>query len=189
MAENQKKGEQTIWEGKPDPKKIFGRNDRILIPVSVLWMAVAMYWVFRMTDSTDASYNILFGFLFIMAGLYLVVLRFYAKVQNKKQGTYKITNKAVYLRQRENEDLVRLPTSTITNAEIIEEKDGIGTVFLEVDGKKPGYLWKLVSNAGLEFLMGEEKVYAMYDIPNAAWVYEKLLEQTVKQKKREGENS
>jgi hypothetical protein len=37
-------GERIRWSGQPDPSRLFGLADRVLIPFSVMWGGFALFW-------------------------------------------------------------------------------------------------------------------------------------------------
>ncbi len=166
------KNETIFWEGRPETGHWFSQSDYILIPLSLLWTYVALYWVFRMTRDTTVAYNFLFGSLFIVSGLYLVIGRFVMKENSKKQTLYRISSKGITFIQKEGETKNIIPFQEIDTVEWKPGKNGVGTIWFIRHGKKPNSLVRMISNAGLDFLIGEEKEYGFFDIREAETVAE-----------------
>ena len=166
------KNETIFWEGHPETGQWFSRSDYILIPLSLLWTYVALYWVFRMTRDTTVAYNFLFGSLFIVSGLYLVIGRFVMKENSKKQTAYRISSRGITVYEKEGKETKIIPFQEIDTVECIPGRNETGTIWIVRINKKPNKLVRLISNAGLDFLIGEEKEYGFFDIKDAEKVAE-----------------
>jgi hypothetical protein len=84
--------EQTLWEGTPDPTVIFAKQDRILVPFSLLWTGFALFWE---TGASVAGWfpGAIFGLVFVAVGLYMVIGRFFYKRWDRRRTQYVVTNR------------------------------------------------------------------------------------------------
>lgn len=92
------KGEILLWHGKPDQKSLLNSADRILIPVSILWLlpmivfeylSIADYIVLK---NPVKLFDFIFGVPLVIAGLYFTAGRFLIKKEIRKNTIYAITN-------------------------------------------------------------------------------------------------
>ncbi len=81
-------GEEVLWTGRPDPKRILTAWDGFLIPLSVFWVAVGI------DLALEAEGGSRVGALVAVAvtGLYLVVGRFVVKACRKHRTCYFLTD-------------------------------------------------------------------------------------------------
>ena len=84
--------EQILWEGEPDPKVIFAKQDRILVPFSLVWAGFALFWE---TGVSMAGFfpGSIFGLVFVAVGMYMVVGRFFYKRWDRRRIQYVVTNR------------------------------------------------------------------------------------------------
>ena len=72
-------GEQLRWTGRPDPKVRFGAADVFLVPFSLLWAGFAIVWETMAITGGSSPFFALWGFPFVLLGLYIVFGRFIIK--------------------------------------------------------------------------------------------------------------
>jgi hypothetical protein len=95
--------EELLWSGQPDPRVLFSKADRFLVPFSLLWGGFALFWegwvIYSLLQGETKSGNggdlrffAVFGLFFVAFGLYLMVGRFLAKRMQKSRTYYGVTN-------------------------------------------------------------------------------------------------
>ncbi len=90
--------EQVLWEGAPDPTVIFAKQDRVLVPFSIVWAGFALFWEAGVSTAGFIPGSI-FGLVFVIVGVYLVIGRFFYKRWDRRRTRYVVTNRrAVVLR-------------------------------------------------------------------------------------------
>jgi hypothetical protein len=105
-------GERFVWTGRPVQGVRFGARDFFLIPFSLLWGGFAIVWesiafVGAITASASAqgagvgvAIFPLFGIPFVLAGLYLIVGRFFADAWVRSRITYALTDRRALVLRR-----------------------------------------------------------------------------------------
>lgn len=84
------------WSGQPDSDRWLYRQDLLLIPFSVLWGGFAIFWEAGVLGSRGAGVVFpLFGVPFVLAGLYLMVGRFFARRWVRRRTVYAVTDRRV----------------------------------------------------------------------------------------------
>ncbi len=83
--------EQILWTGRPDPSKIFNRDDLLLVPFSVAWCAFAVFWEFGVASIGAPAFFELWGAMFVLTGLYFVFGRFVVKRYRYRRTVYALT--------------------------------------------------------------------------------------------------
>ena len=185
MIENElKHGENVLWQGQPDPKKMFTKSDILLIPFSLLWGGFAIYWEWAVLNAvvfgdkkTGTVLDIifpLFGMFFVIVGLYFIFGRFVLKQKKKKNTWYAVTDKRIIvavnlLGQRVDTTDI----NTITAISKSTNSRGSGNVcFGNMDCATNIY-----SNTGIDFFYGPPTAPAFFDLKNAEEVYQIIQEQ------------
>jgi hypothetical protein len=77
-------GERVLWSGGPDVDVWFSPGDALLIPFSLLWAGFAVYWEFSVLRTGAPGFFALFGGVFVVVGVYIVVLRFFVGPRSMK---------------------------------------------------------------------------------------------------------
>lgn len=86
-------GEHLLWSGTSDPAVLFTPRDAFLIPFSLLWCGFAVFWVTAAAQSGAPLFAVLFGSVFVLLGLHLVVGRFIVKRHRKRTTAYAVTDR------------------------------------------------------------------------------------------------
>lgn len=164
-------GEELVWAGSPCEYKDHGRIDWLLIPLSVIGLAVSTLFAVLL-----ATWISVFGFemyhiaamaILLVAGgfsVYGYFFRFAAKRRNKADLVYGITNqKRVLIRDTSAKRMYELEGKQLKNARITEKnRKGVGTIYL----KKKG-IGNWLDNTGLDFFgNGSGRRIALYDVPD-----------------------
>lgn len=91
--EHLRSDEQLLWAGTSDPAKLFAPRDAFLVPFSLLWCGFAVFWESQAISSGAPVFFWLFGAVFVLVGLHLVVGRFLVKRYRKRTTVYAVTNR------------------------------------------------------------------------------------------------
>ena len=70
-----------LWAGRPDSGVLFGRGDLLLVPFTVLWGGFAVFWNVMAWRGHAPVFFRLWGIPFLLAGLYVIVGRFFVKTE------------------------------------------------------------------------------------------------------------
>lgn len=85
-------GEKLLWSGRPDPAVWLAPADARLIPVSVLWMLLAVLFAFA-TFSGGSPIGEVWATMAIVSGFYYTVGRFFYKRYMKLRTVYGVTTR------------------------------------------------------------------------------------------------
>jgi hypothetical protein len=89
-------GERLLWSGKPGNRWLYPQ-DAVLIPFSVMWGGFAIFWEVSVSNSgaRDSLVFPLWGIPFVLAGLYLMIGRFFARRWMRRRTLYAVTDQRV----------------------------------------------------------------------------------------------
>jgi hypothetical protein len=96
-------GENVLWMGQPNQRKILHKEDTFLIPFSLLWGGFAICWeagVAGFWSSGPRShepwiFGMIWGIPFVLIGQYFIWGRFFYAAWKKKRVHYAVTNRRV----------------------------------------------------------------------------------------------
>lgn len=99
--------EELLWLGKPSSWAIFSAQDIIMIPFSLLWGGFAISLTSNAAGMGASPPFLLWGMMFVVIGQYLIWGRFVHKYWVRRNTTYAITDKRVFvLKQAFGENLI-----------------------------------------------------------------------------------
>jgi len=84
-------GERLLWCGRPDAAVRFTKADLFLVPFSIMWAGLALFWE-AIALSSDPSLFAVWGIPFVAVGLYLTIGRFAWKARRKRRTVYLLTD-------------------------------------------------------------------------------------------------
>jgi hypothetical protein len=90
-------GERLLWSGRPGSRWLYPQ-DAVLIPFSIMWGGFAIFWEASVLSNSGARDSVIFplwGVPFVLAGLYLMVGRFFARRWMRKRTLYAVTDQRV----------------------------------------------------------------------------------------------
>ena len=109
-------GENLLWTGRPQKGRLFRREDRYMIPFSLLWCGFAIFWEISVIKSRAPLLFRLWGIPFVLVGLYITVGRFFVRSFQEKNSRYALTSQRIIAQNgktRKVLDLLNLPGMTV----------------------------------------------------------------------------
>lgn len=137
--------EVLLWAGKPRQGLVFRHFDRYLIPFSILWFALAVYWeilafdvVEETASSMAATFYPLSGIPFVLLGLYALIGRFVVDQKRRANTCYGLTDtQAIIISGRLKPQLKQLDLQAHPLISLSEEQDGYGSITFAHDTSVP----------------------------------------------------
>ena len=120
-------GEYVLWEGRPGPGALVGREDAFLIPFSLAWCGFVAFWELTALRQGLALFA-LWGIPFILVGAYLLFGRFLVEASRRRGARYAITTEKVLIWERGRLDA--LSRKELPAVHLRPGKDGRGTILL-----------------------------------------------------------
>lgn len=171
-----RQGEEVIWTGSPCEDKLYGKIDRVLLPVSLVALAGSALYAVLMIASIArfgfSMHHVVQFILLLFAGgfaVYSYFVRFSNKRQMKADLIYGITNYGrVFIRDQAAREIYEFEGDQLKDAWISEiDKNGVGTIYF---GRRD--LSNLLDNTGMTIFGPDEGVHAaMYDVENCKKVF------------------
>jgi hypothetical protein len=166
-------GERMIWQGKPDPRKLFMPADAFLVPFHVLTLGAAVVFT-AVAIGTGAPIFVLVSLSFVLlVGAYLTVGRFFVKTVRKTRTTYAVTDRRAIIHTPWSTREVRLNTA---GTELITTGSGRHLTVIFSDPTLGAHRGPVLSqgwaneqfrNSGMEMLRGGHSP-AFYDVADVA---------------------
>jgi hypothetical protein len=123
-------GERVLWQGQPVAGIMFTVADVFLVPFSLLWGGFAFFWEWSVTRTDGAPiFFSLWGVPFVLAGLYLIVGRFFIDAWIRGRTYYAVTNRRILiLRTGPFSKFTALAIDRLPELSLDEKATGIGTI-------------------------------------------------------------
>jgi len=123
------RGEKLLWSGRPRQGLMLRGSDLFVIPFSLVWCGFAVFWETMVATTGAPKFMLLWGGMFVVIGLYMVVGRFFADSMARARTYYALTNKRVLivgglLRQNVRSLLLR----GLAEMNVSEGRNGRGTI-------------------------------------------------------------
>lgn len=121
--------ETVLWRGAPEPGVHLQKEDLLIIPFSILWTGFAFFWELSVLTMNAPLLFRLWGIPFVLAGLYMVVGRFFVSAWQARGTAYAVTDRRILMvsRSRHNE----IPLNRISHLELQRHRGGLGSILLE----------------------------------------------------------
>ena len=116
--------EYVVWQGRPEGKSLFRREDMLTIPFGVFFLLFACIWAAAAAQGSPIF--ALFAIPFIGTGLYFTVGMVFHRAHILSKTEYAVTNKRLIRINGTKVDIVY--GSQIQNLEITMNTDGTGTI-------------------------------------------------------------
>jgi hypothetical protein len=89
--------ETVVWAGAPPTGLRLRRIDAIAIPFSILWGGFALFWESIVIHSNAPWFFRIWGIPFVLAGLYIMIGRFFVDAGLRARTSYTVTDRAAYI--------------------------------------------------------------------------------------------
>jgi|GEM_PF-679117 hypothetical protein len=161
--------EEILWAGQPDTSVHLSKNDYFLVPLSILVFVLGIMWATTIT---------VFGWLFVVVGVYALFGRFFWKVHRKKVNYYAITEKRII--KLAGKKGKAQPFVEIQGIRMSPGSQGRGSIRFS---DKPTYV-AVYQNSGIEWisLIGAPDEIAFHDIQDVGPVHEMVRDLIYKAK-------
>ena len=120
-------GEQLLWTGRPRAGLVLQTSDIYMIPMSALWAGFAFFWEYMVVRYGAPVFAQIWGVPFVVAGLYILVGRFFYDAALRGNTYYGLTDKRVII-----------VTTLFGNRQVTVPLDQMGDVDLSVSGDRSG---------------------------------------------------
>ena len=123
-------GESLLWSGGPRQGFILRASDGFMIPFSLLWGGFAIFWEYSVYVSGDAPlFFLLFGGVFVVAGLYIIFGRFIVDMMKRKKTYYGVTNdRILIISDFIMSNVKSINLRTLSDISLSNKSDGSGSI-------------------------------------------------------------
>lgn len=127
-------GERLLWSGRPAQGLRLRRSDKILIPFSLIWLGFAVFMEY-MAIHNDGDEGVvwplvIFGGVFILIGIHLVIGRFFVDAARRKSTIYGVTDSRAIIVSAGGKRVRAIKLSAVPEISLRENPDGTGDVLL-----------------------------------------------------------
>ena len=123
--------ERLLWAGRPLSGLRFRPADVFFIPFSLLWGGFAIFWEWSVFNSNAPFFFWLWGIPFVLAGVYLIVGRFFVDAWQRDKTYYGVTNERIIIVSGLlNRKVKTLNLRTLSDLSLSERSDRSGTISL-----------------------------------------------------------
>jgi hypothetical protein len=131
--------EKLLWSGRPAQGFRLHQEDAMAIPYSILWLGFSIYWVVTVANMSAPLFSLLFGMVFVVVGLYLLLGRFCLNAARRKNTLYAVTNERVIIISGiATQSTKSLSIDTLSDVSLTEHANGTGTIYF---GAVPNWFW------------------------------------------------
>jgi len=131
-------GEKLLWSGFPRRGLMLRAQDAFLIPFSLLWGGFAIFWEYSVItgerdvpdrfDFWDKGF-VLWGAMFVVAGLYFIFGRFFADSARRARTIYAVTDcRVIILSDFMGHNSRSVTLSGLTDINLAKKANGRGTI-------------------------------------------------------------
>jgi Bacterial PH domain len=160
--------ERLLWSAQPRQGLILRSNDVFLIPFSLLWGGFALFWEYSVMGSNAPVLFRLWGIPFVLAGLYLIIGRFFVDARLRSKTFYGLTTERIIIVSGLISRTTKsLQLRTLSDVSLSESASDLGTISFGPQGPwwAAGGGWPGVQRQASP---------AFEAIPSARAVYEKI---------------
>jgi hypothetical protein len=140
-------GERILWSGKPGQGLLLTELDIYLIPFSLLWCGLVIFWTIGASRAAGSG-PLLFGAFFLCYGLYTLVGRFIIDAWIRRDLRYAVTNRRLLIaRPAPFSKFTALNLEQLPEVHLKERTNGRGTIRFGQRGPTRGGYYRLISPA------------------------------------------
>lgn len=119
-------GETTVWKGQPYQGLLLRPIDAFVIPFSLLWAGLALFWNIEVWSADTPLFFWLFGLPFLVVGVYATIGRLWFDMRLRRATIYSVTTERVLIAR--GSKTVSLDIAHLPALELTEHSDGSGTI-------------------------------------------------------------
>ena len=124
-------GERLLWSGQPRQGLMLTPMDALLIPFSLFWGGVAIFWESSVLTTSAPVFFAVWGLPFVLVGFFLIGGRFFADAWLRGRIQYGLSDQRVLiLRSGPFSSLTSLNLNRMGEITLKEGKAGRGTIRL-----------------------------------------------------------
>ena len=121
--------ERLLWSGIPAQGLRLQPSDAFGIPFSLVWAGFVVFWELNVVTMNAPLLFKLWGIPFVVAGLYLVIGRFFVDAYQRGRTSYGLTNERVIIVQGLfSREVKSLALSGLHDISLKERSDASGTI-------------------------------------------------------------
>lgn len=162
-------GERLLWVGQSDPSRMLTGRDAFLIPFSVLWLGLVVFFVVGAasdgtSDGTPGVVPVI-GIVFVLIGLYMLAGRFVVKRHRKRTEVYAVTDGRAFVTTGKNTretDVHRTDRTVNRSGGHVsvewDDRGSLGSLF-----RRSNFAAAQYANSGLDGIAGP-RPFAFYDV-------------------------
>ena len=168
--------ERLLWSGRPAQGLRLRRSDKLMIPFSIVWCGFAIFFEFMAVFFDEEGGVVwplaIFGGVFVLIGLYLVIGRFFYDAAIRRGKLYGLTDQRAIIVTGSGKNVRSVKLSVIPEITMTEKPDGSGDIMLGTGIILPGGFF----DAGNQ-TMGNTRLSppTLEMIPNVREVYDLVL--------------
>jgi hypothetical protein len=122
-------GERVLWSGSPQRGLLLTARDALIIPFSLLWCGFAIFWEASVLRSGAPPFFYVFGALFVLVGMFMVIGRFAFDSWVRNTTEYFVTNRRILVSRRKPvKALISLNLDKLSSVTLSESRGGRGTI-------------------------------------------------------------
>jgi hypothetical protein len=122
-------GERIAWRGQAGRGLVLTRRDLFLVPFSLIWCGIAIFWTFAATWMGGPGFFTIWGAMFIAVGLYFVAGRFALDAWIRNGTYYAVTDRRILIaRGGPFRKFTAIHLAQLAEIDLIERANGRGTI-------------------------------------------------------------
>jgi hypothetical protein len=158
-------GERLLWVGQSDPNRMLTGRDAFLIPFSVLWCGLMVFFLVQAASGGAPGFFPVIGSAFVLIGLYMLAGRFVVKRHRKRTEVYAVTDRRAFVTTGKNtrETDVRRTDRTVNRSGghvsvEWDDRGSLGSLF-----RRSNFAAAQYANSGLDGI-ASPRLFAFYDV-------------------------
>lgn len=122
-------GERLLWSGMPRQGIRLRAGDVLMIPFSLLWGGFAFFWEYSVLQQNAPVFFSLWGIPFVLAGIYIIIGRFFVDSYQRSRTLYGVTDHRVLIVSGVfSRETKSLSLKNLSEISLQERADGSGSI-------------------------------------------------------------